>query len=53
MSAFSTATAASRDVETIAFSDFAAAQKMDYLRIHNVKDHMRFFVAKHFLENAL
>ncbi|MDR1334101.1 MAG: dihydropteroate synthase [Holosporaceae bacterium] len=52
ISAFSTATAAARDIETIAISDFAATQKMDYLRIHNVKDHMKFFVAKHFLENA-
>jgi 2-amino-4-hydroxy-6-hydroxymethyldihydropteridine diphosphokinase/dihydropteroate synthase len=46
-SAFSNADAPDRDIETIAISDFAKAKNVDYLRIHNVKDHMRFFVAKH------
>jgi 2-amino-4-hydroxy-6-hydroxymethyldihydropteridine diphosphokinase/dihydropteroate synthase len=44
---FSSETAENRDIETLAISDFAAAKKMDYLRIHNVRDHMRFFTSKH------
>jgi 2-amino-4-hydroxy-6-hydroxymethyldihydropteridine diphosphokinase/dihydropteroate synthase len=52
MTNFSKAEAADRDVETLAVSNFAADQKMDYLRIHNVRDHMKFFTAKHFLRNA-
>ncbi|MDR2782150.1 MAG: dihydropteroate synthase [Holosporaceae bacterium] len=52
MSSFSNTVAADRDVETIAISDYAAAQKMDYLRVHNIQNHMRFFVARHFLESA-
>jgi 2-amino-4-hydroxy-6-hydroxymethyldihydropteridine diphosphokinase/dihydropteroate synthase len=50
ISHFSNAPAAERDIETIAVSNFAAEQKMDYLRVHNVEDHMRFFVAKLFFE---
>jgi 2-amino-4-hydroxy-6-hydroxymethyldihydropteridine diphosphokinase/dihydropteroate synthase len=50
ISAFSTAVPEDRDAETIAVSDFAADMHVDYLRIHNVKDHMRFFVAKHCLQ---
>jgi 2-amino-4-hydroxy-6-hydroxymethyldihydropteridine diphosphokinase/dihydropteroate synthase len=46
ISCFSNEIAAHRDIETLAISDFAVAQKMDYLRVHNVKDHMKFFVAK-------
>lgn len=46
MSNFSIATVKNRDLETLAISDFAAMQKIDYLRIHNVQDHMRFFVAR-------
>jgi 2-amino-4-hydroxy-6-hydroxymethyldihydropteridine diphosphokinase/dihydropteroate synthase len=52
ISSFSKAEAADRDAETLAISNFAAEQKSDYLRIHNVRDHMKFFVAKHFLENV-
>ena len=46
ISDFSNASTENRGVETIAISDFAAMKKMDYLRVHNVLDHMRFFVAK-------
>jgi 2-amino-4-hydroxy-6-hydroxymethyldihydropteridine diphosphokinase/dihydropteroate synthase len=46
ISNFSNVAAANRDIETIAISDFAAMKKMNYLRVHNVRDHMRFFVAK-------
>ncbi|MDR0580583.1 MAG: dihydropteroate synthase, partial [Holosporaceae bacterium] len=45
ISSFSNAIIADRDVETIAVSNFAAQKKMDYLRVHNVRDHMKFFVA--------
>jgi 2-amino-4-hydroxy-6-hydroxymethyldihydropteridine diphosphokinase/dihydropteroate synthase len=42
-----------RDLETIAASDFMMQNDCcSYLRVHNVKDHMRFFVAKHCLQNA-
>jgi 2-amino-4-hydroxy-6-hydroxymethyldihydropteridine diphosphokinase/dihydropteroate synthase len=46
ISNFSNVSAEDRDIETIAISDFAAVKKMDYLRVHNIQDHMRFFVAK-------
>ncbi|MDR0968775.1 MAG: dihydropteroate synthase [Holosporaceae bacterium] len=46
ISSFSNVQTADRDIETLAISDFAAAQKIDYIRVHNVRDHMRFFVAK-------
>jgi 2-amino-4-hydroxy-6-hydroxymethyldihydropteridine diphosphokinase/dihydropteroate synthase len=35
-----------RDLETMAISGVLAEQGVDYLRIHNVKDHQRFFVAE-------
>ena len=37
-------TASERDIETIALS-LALKDKVDFLRVHNVKDHMRAFVA--------
>jgi 2-amino-4-hydroxy-6-hydroxymethyldihydropteridine diphosphokinase/dihydropteroate synthase len=46
ISSFSNTLTENRDIETIAISDFAAMKKIDYLRVHNVRDHMRFFVAK-------
>lgn len=51
ISFFSNKSAKDRDIETVAISSFAAAE-IDYLRVHNVKDHMRFFVAKHCIENS-
>ncbi len=51
ISFFSNESAKDRDIETIAASSLAAAE-IDYLRIHNVKDHMRFFVTKHCIENS-
>jgi 2-amino-4-hydroxy-6-hydroxymethyldihydropteridine diphosphokinase/dihydropteroate synthase len=41
ISAFSTESASCRDIETIAISA-AIAREADYLRVHNVADHMRF-----------
>ncbi|MDR1475325.1 MAG: dihydropteroate synthase [Holosporales bacterium] len=35
-----------RDIETIAVSSKLAEQSVDYLRVHNVHDHQRFFVAQ-------
>ncbi|MDR2157931.1 MAG: dihydropteroate synthase [Holosporaceae bacterium] len=52
ISAHSNATPKNRDLETIATSCFAADAGVDYLRVHNVKNHMRFFVTKRCLENA-
>lgn len=46
LSAFSNAQPADRDIETLAISDFAAKNGVDYLRVHNVEMHKRFFVAQ-------
>ncbi|MDR0351499.1 MAG: dihydropteroate synthase [Puniceicoccales bacterium] len=51
MTLFSNAPANDRDIETIAVSNFVDGI-VDYLRIHNLKDHMKFFVAKHYLTIA-
>jgi 2-amino-4-hydroxy-6-hydroxymethyldihydropteridine diphosphokinase/dihydropteroate synthase len=50
ISGFSNTVAADRDIETIAVSNFAVQKKMDYLRVHNIRDHMKFFVASGALE---
>lgn len=34
-----------RDIETLALSHYLAKQGVDYLRVHNLRDHQRFFVA--------
>lgn len=49
MTLFSSAQASDRDIETIAVSNFVDGIA-DYLRIHNLKDHMKFFVAKRCME---
>lgn len=47
ISAFSNANASDRDIETVAFSSFAADTKaVDYVRVHDVEKHMKFFVAQ-------
>jgi 2-amino-4-hydroxy-6-hydroxymethyldihydropteridine diphosphokinase/dihydropteroate synthase len=43
---FSKASSMERDLETIAISDYLSSCDVDYLRVHNVKDHQRFFVSK-------
>ncbi|MFP3026537.1 MAG: dihydropteroate synthase, partial [Wolbachia sp.] len=43
ISSFSTEPVFNRDLETIALSS-ALHNKVDFLRVHNVRDHMRFFV---------
>ena len=49
ISAFSTQAAYNRDIETIAVSSLVN-NDADFLRVHNVADHMRFFVAKHAIQ---
>ncbi len=44
INAFSQVDAANRDIETIAISSVIKG-KVDFLRVHNVEDHMRFLVA--------
>jgi 2-amino-4-hydroxy-6-hydroxymethyldihydropteridine diphosphokinase/dihydropteroate synthase len=46
INSFSKVTALERDLETIAIADRLYSCGVDYLRVHNVKDHQRFFVAK-------
>jgi dihydropteroate synthase len=45
VSSFSRSEAKERDLETIAISGMLAHQDVDYLRVHNVREHQRFFVA--------
>ena len=52
MQSFSNEEAKNRDIETIAISEFLLKSTVDYIRVHNVKDHMRFFVARHCIEIA-
>ncbi|GHU11358.1 folate synthesis bifunctional protein [Alphaproteobacteria bacterium] len=49
MEVFSNFPASHRDIETLAVSSFADDAEVDYIRVHNVQDHMRFFVAKYFM----
>lgn len=41
-----------RDLETIAVSTHLMDNKIDYLRIHNVRDHQRFFVAQQAIQGG-
>lgn len=50
MSSFSKEQAKNRDIETLAVSEILA-EKADYLRVHNVAEHMRFFVARSLFKN--
>ena len=52
MASFSKAEAADRDIETIAISALLQ-HKVDFLRVHNVADHMRFFVAQTSLQGGI
>lgn len=45
ISSFSIEPASNRDLETVATSAILQ-NKVDFLRVHNVRDHMRFFVAQ-------
>lgn len=46
ISSFSKVTALERDLETIAITEQLYNCGVDYLRVHNIKDHQRFFVVK-------
>ncbi|MDR1551834.1 MAG: dihydropteroate synthase [Holosporaceae bacterium] len=46
ISSFSNATVSERDVETLSISAFATEAGIDYLRVHNLEYHMKFFVAQ-------
>ncbi len=46
MSAFSKVAPSDRDLETIAISEHLWQSKVDFLRVHNVMHHQRFFVAQ-------
>ena len=48
INSFSSADIAERDLETIAISQKLHNARIDYLRVHNVADHQRFFVAANF-----
>ena len=50
MTTFTNQKAQDRDIETIAISALIQ-NKTDYLRVHNVRDHMRFLVAQNCLDN--
>lgn len=50
---YNNSSANERDQETIAISSELAKSGVDYLRVHNVKDHMRFFVASKILQPSI
>ena len=50
LSAFCKSSSVERDLETIAVSDYLNECDIDYLRVHNVKDHQRFFVTKQLIQ---
>lgn len=52
MSAFTTELAPNRDLETIAISAILK-DNVNYLRVHNICDHMRFFVAQNCLNGGV
>jgi 2-amino-4-hydroxy-6-hydroxymethyldihydropteridine diphosphokinase/dihydropteroate synthase len=52
ISSHSNANVQDRDVESISAACWAEDVGVDYLRVHNVKDHMRFFVTRHCIRNA-
>lgn len=52
ISHFSNELTTNRDIETIAISEFLAKSGVDYIRVHDVKKHMRFFVTKHCIEST-
>ena len=49
MEKFSSEKAENRDIETLAISYFLDDHGVDYLRVHNIRDHMRIFCAKKIL----
>jgi len=52
ISAFYNSKAGERDLETIAISKYLTEHEADYLRVHNVIEHQRFFVADHMIKHS-
>ncbi|MDR2769760.1 MAG: dihydropteroate synthase [Puniceicoccales bacterium] len=50
--AVSQAEAQQRDLETLAVSNYLKAYKVDFLRVHNVRMHQRFFATQNCLESC-
>ncbi|CAK6510867.1 MAG: Pterin-binding domain-containing protein [Rickettsia helvetica] len=50
ISAFYNSKASERDLKTIAISKYLTEHGADYLRVHNVIEHQRFFVADHMIK---
>ncbi|WP_392505850.1 dihydropteroate synthase [Rickettsia sp. 2024-CO-Wats] len=50
ISAFYNSKASERDLETIAISKYLMENVVDYLQVHNVIEHQRFFVADHMIK---
>ncbi|GAA5251739.1 hypothetical protein KNCP2_00270 [Candidatus Rickettsia kedanie] len=52
ISAFYNSKASERDLETIAISKSLTEHGADYLRVHNVIEYQRFFVADHMIKQS-
>lgn len=50
---FSKEPSSSRDIETIAASNHLFSKHIDFLRVHNVRDHQRFFVTQQVLQGGV
>ncbi|HJD67110.1 MAG TPA: dihydropteroate synthase [Rickettsia endosymbiont of Bembidion lapponicum] len=53
ISTFYNSIAKERDLETIAISKYLAENGVNYLRVHNVEDHQRFFAAKQIVKTLV
>lgn len=53
ISTFYDSKASERDLETIAISKYLTENGADYLRVHNVMEHQRFFVSQHIVKSLL
>lgn len=50
---FSKAEVRDRDLETIAISSYLFNMKTDFIRVHNVSDHQRFFIAQQVISGGV
>ncbi|AAL02573.1 folate synthesis bifunctional protein-like protein [Rickettsia conorii str. Malish 7] len=53
ISAFYNSKASERDLEIIAISKYLMENLVDYLQVHNVIEHQKFFVADHMINYIL
>lgn len=51
MSSFCQEAFASRDIETLAISHELVKMRIDYIRVHDIASHQRYFVANHSVQN--